>query len=108
MVVSQKTYLAVAFIALCMFIACISVSVITIVDITELLDDALAHPFDLYIGIALLAGLIIFSQAVLRFAAAVADGIRAMIGIDARIRPLNCVIPAVSSTAASMIQKLNI
>ncbi|MFA6076024.1 MAG: hypothetical protein WCV63_07815 [Negativicutes bacterium] len=97
----------VALLALFMFALCVAVSVVDVVDITEMLDDALEGQSGFQFDIAGFVNLLVLSWVVfLCFVKANAD-ILASIGIDSRVRPCVCGVPGKSKFALVSVQKFN-
>ena len=97
----------VALLALVMFALCVAVSVVDVVDITEMLDDALEGQFGFQFDIAGFANLLVLSWVVfLCFVKANAD-ILALIGIDSRVHPFVHGAPGSGRFALVSVQKFN-
>ena len=97
----------VALLALVMFALCVAVSAIDVVDITEMLDDALEGQFGFQFDIAGLTSLLVLSWAVLLCIVKANVDILASIGIDSRTRPFISGVPGSGKCALVSVQKFN-
>lgn len=103
----KERRLIIALLALFSFVLCVAVASADVVDITEMLDDALATHSDIHENSAGLISLLVLSWAVLLCFAKMNADILAAIGIDSRVRPFICGIPGSGKVALVSVQKFN-
>ncbi|MFA6075010.1 MAG: hypothetical protein WCV63_09435 [Negativicutes bacterium] len=97
----------VALLALVMFALCVAVSVVDVVDITEMLDDALAGQFGFQFDMAGFVNLLVLSWVVFLCVVKANADILASIGIDSRVRPFACAVPGSGKFTLVSVQKFN-
>ncbi|MEI6286001.1 MAG: hypothetical protein WCP79_05810 [Bacillota bacterium] len=97
----------VALLALVMFALCVAVSVVDVVDITEMLDDALEGQFGFQFDIAVFVSLLVLSWVVFLCFVKANVNILASIGIDSRIRPFVHGVPGSGKFTLVSVQKFN-